>query len=161
MKKILSLLIGALMLFSISGCGNTKKATEEENKKIELNVENDIKTDNGEYKFTITGAEKTDWWKRFKENEEKEVILLKYECENVSFSDGMYNGLFLNSSAFEVTDQDGYILEECDFVYENNNPEVLSKGTKARFGIPYIAEPGIKSIIVKFKRGGEVTIPIS
>lgn len=160
MKKILSLLIGTLMLFSINGCGNINKDTKEDDKKIELNVENDIKTDNGEYKFTITGVEKTDWWKRFKENEDKEVILLKYECENVSFSDSMYNGLFLSSNAFEVTDQDGYILEECDFGYENNYPEVLSKGNKARFGIPYVAEPGITSITVKFKRGGEVTIPI-
>ena len=71
-KKFLSILLCIALSSLVVGCGNSAKTSEtntnvaeETNKdQIKLNEPFEVKTESGDYKFTITGASKTDWWNR-------------------------------------------------------------------------------------------------
>lgn len=112
----------------------------------------DVKTEWGDYNFTILSLEKTDWWSRANNNNDKLIILLNMECENISFSNDNFNGLYLDSSAFRVMDNNSYILREPSFSYDINSPALTPIGSKLKFSLAYVAEPNTEFIDVFFTR---------
>lgn len=173
MKRLLSFCIIAITIIAFAGCSSNNNATKNQNeskevvnsednnkKEIKLNEPFEVSTETGDYSFTISGIEKTDWWSRFYKNNDKQIILLNYECNNISFKNSNHDGLLLDASAFSAIDDKDYLLDVPSFGYEASIPKLVPVGLKAKFNIPFIAENDIQNITIRFRRGGEITLPI-
>lgn len=175
MKKIFNFLLIAIIISMFTGCSlnnnstiNKKQSKEtvtheknyKDKKEINLNEPFTVSSESGDYNFTITGITKTDWWNRYYKNNDKQIILLNYECDNISFKNSDYDGLFLDESAFSAIDDKKYLLDIPSFGYEASRPKLVPVGLKGKFNIPFIIENDTKNITIKFNRGGEITLPI-
>ncbi|NFL86215.1 DUF5067 domain-containing protein [Clostridium botulinum] len=167
-KKIISILLCSLIMLGVTGCGNKAQTKIEEsaqvaaNKEIKLNEPFEVKRPDGDYNFTIKSVTKTDWWKRAKDNEDKTVILLNLECENISFKSKNHNGVLLYD-AFNLKDNSNYMLSRFSMSYDdvNSGSDEIQPNTKSKVSIPYVIDNEATSVSVEFIRGGIVKdIPI-
>jgi len=140
--------------------GKNTDIKESDKKEIKLNQPFEVSTESGDYTFTITGITKTDWWNRYYKNDDKQIILLNYECNNISFKNSDQDGVLLRESAFSAIDDKKYLLDSPSFGYEASIPKVVPVGLKGKFNIAFIAENDIKNVTIKFNRGGEITLPV-
>ncbi len=171
-KKIISILLCSLIMLGVTGCGNkaqtktedsTQVATDKAKKEIKLNEPFEVKRPDGDYNFTIKSITKTDWWKRAKDNEDKTVILLNLECENISFKSKNHNGVLLYD-AFNLKDNSNYILSRFSMSYSdvNSGADEIPPNTKSKVSIPYVIDNDATSVSIEFIRGGILKdIPIT
>lgn len=147
--------------------GSTSKETvsANEDKQIKLNESFEVKTESGDYNFTIKNVTKTDWWEKEYKNNNKTVILLNLECENKSFKKND-KGVILRD-AFIAKDNNNYMLSSPSNRYNdenagyNENTEIPIN-TKCKISIPYIIDNDATSISIEFKKGGILKdIPIA
>lgn len=173
MKRLLNILIMAIIMVTFTGCSSNNNSTKNNDEpkevvtaansdktEIKLNEPFEVSTESGDYSFTITGVTKTDWWNRNYKNNDKQIILLNYECNNISFKNSNHDGLLLDETAFSAIDDKNYLLDAPSFGYEASRPKLVPIGLKAKFNIPFIAENDTKNITIKFRRGGEIILPI-
>ncbi|MBY6915638.1 DUF5067 domain-containing protein [Clostridium botulinum] len=172
-KKIISILLCSLMMLGVTGCGNKAQTKTEDSaqvtankadeKEIKLNEPFEVKRPDGDYNFTIKSVTKTDWWKRAKDNEDKTVILLNLECENISFKSKNHNGILLYD-AFNLKDNSNYILSRFSMSYGdvNSGSDEIPPNTKSKVSIPYVIDNDATSVSIEFIRGGILKdIPIT
>ncbi|NFE74985.1 DUF5067 domain-containing protein [Clostridium botulinum] len=171
-KKIISILLCSLIMLGVTGCGNkaqtktedsTQVAANKVKKEIKLNEPFEVKRPDGDYNLTIKSVTKTDWWKRAKDNEDKTVILLNLECENISFKSKNHNGVLLYD-AFNLKDNNNYMLSQFSMSYDdvNSGSDEIPPNTKSKVSIPYVIDNDATSVSVEFIRGGIVKdIPIT
>ncbi|NFG42071.1 DUF5067 domain-containing protein [Clostridium botulinum] len=172
-KKIISILLCSLMMLGVTGCGNKAQtktedsaqvgANKENEKEIKLNEPFEVKRPDGDYNFTIKSVTKTDWWKKAKDNEDKTVVLLNLECENISFKSKNHNGVLLYD-AFNLKDNSNYILSRFSMSYGdvNSGSDEIPPNTKSKVSIPYVIDNDATSVSIEFIRGGILKdIPIT
>lgn len=174
MKKLTSILLVGAMIFTLVGCGNKNTSESESNtdsekvfsettKEIKLNEPFKVSTDDGDYNFTVKSVTKTDWWKREHKNNDKTVILLNLECENISYKNEKVNGVLLYK-AFNVKDNNNYLLTRSSTGYSNENDGTteVPVNSKSKVSMPYIIDNNITSVSIEFLRGGVLKdIPIT
>lgn len=120
-----------------------------------LNEPFEVKTENGTYKVTVQGAMATDWYRG---SDEKSVIALKYEVENVDFEIGELldgkDGCLIDRYAFKVSTPDGYVLDVWNSTMsEYGFPEIVEPGFKSKEELPYIVDEIPEYINVILCRG--------
>lgn len=193
MKKVLCVLLtAAICCWVFVGCGSDSEEVarlNEENKKLQeelnqlknkadqetekeeldimkLNEPYEVKTEQGTYKITIYGAYLTDWYSG---KDGKSVIALKYEVENIDFkspeSVSGQNGCLVDETAFKVSDENGYMLNNWGATYSSYGyPKIVEPGFKAMEELPYIVDEVPASINVVFYRTSgdvaKITIPV-
>lgn len=173
MRKLISLLLVAVMCLSLAGCGGGKdetiKETEGTNADATESTETEtkesgikeysvgepftIETESGSYIVTITGISETDWWERAYENTESKVVLLEYEVENVDFSNPMTSGVVIDHTCFKVSDDEKYLLSSFSMRYDSINPmDITEPGYKRASSVPYIVERETEYYDIVFTR---------
>lgn len=170
MKKIITILLLILSL-SMFGCNKTndevnKKSTinkattdtKTENKVEELKLNEPFKvtTEYGDYEITITGLTNTDWYMEEYNNNDKKVVLLSYEINNISFKNDNYPGVLVDSDAFKVVDNNGYLNTDVFYGGDYTYPEEVPVGTKFKCGIAYAIDPNVTSLNFTFCRDVDV-----
>lgn len=118
-----------------------------------------IETDKGDYTVTILQARKTDWWQRSNNGDtSKTIIALAYEVENIDFKTGQTtydgrDGVLVDSSAFRVSDENGYILDMDNSSFSDYGyPEIVEVGYKSKEELPYIVDGDTSYLDVVFYR---------
>ena len=170
MKKIITILLLILSL-SMFGCNKTndevnKKSTinkattdtKTENKVEELKLNEPFKvtTEYGDYEITITGLTNTDWYMEEYNNNDKKVVLLSYEINNISFKNDNYPGVLVDSDAFKVVDNNGYLNTDVFYGGDYTYHEEVPVGTKFKCGIAYAIDPNVTSLNFTFCRDVDV-----
>lgn len=124
-----------------------------------------VNTPNGNYKFTIEKAVKTEefnkWDKKVDENNQLAIELF-LECENIDFHNEKYKGVVMYDG-FNVKDNNNYNLEHYSRTlpnYSDGYEEVLPN-SKSKICIIYVGNKDSTSITVTFVRGGSVVIPLT
>ena len=89
---------------------------EEENEVAEvqemtLNTPFTVETENGNYNLTIEGSRATEERNEFSEKEVKQVVILDYNYENISFGESIGTDLYIDEYAFQVLDDDGNVID--------------------------------------------------
>lgn len=170
MKKIITILLLILSL-SMFGCNKTndeinKKSTinkattdtktENRVEELKLNEPFKVTTEYGDYEITITGLTNTDWYMEEYNNNDKKVVLLSYEINNISFKNDNYPGVLVDSDAFKVVDNNGYLNTDVFYGGDYTYPEEVPVGTKFKCGIAYAIDPNVTSLNFTFCRDVDV-----
>lgn len=157
------------LLLGINGSAfNREKTKDTESKKeikaMTLNEPFNVETENGNYTITIEGARSTDKRNQFSEKKVNKVVILDYSYANESFGEKVAKDLYIDSSAFQVLDDEGNVLD----TYPVNDENRVSKGTpvggKCKGSATYAVTAESKNLNVTFKRGSEkvatIIVPI-
>ena len=130
----------------------TKKTDVSKLKKIELNKAYTVKTDDGSYSFTITGAKRVDWI----DSDTEEIMLLEYTVENKDYKPSDGSLLMLNASSFKVSDTNGNAFKEWDTTLsEYGMPDFVEPGEKKKQEQPYVINKDTKKVQVVFQNKGQ------
>lgn len=170
MKKLMSIFILCICVI-ISGCGSNNKSikydstinkatsSEDNNESVQelkLNEPFKVTTEYGDYEITITGLTNTDWYMEEYNNNDKKVVLLSYEINNISFKNDNYPGVLVDSDAFKVVDNNGYLNTDVFYGGDYTYPEEVPVGTKFKCGIAYAIDPNVTSLNFTFCRDVDV-----
>ncbi len=140
MKKFFVSLILICVVFCMCACSSTisvddKQSTEtpeiSEEKKFKVGEEIFIKNDSGEYKFTITGVEETDYRNEFSDKSPNRVIIISYNYENISSADDLY----ISDMNFKAYDGDNNSMDT--YPADVEYPDSVSAGRKSKGQMAY------------------------
>ncbi len=149
---LISFLLTSCSLNLTDFTGKTSTAVQS----LELNAPYTIDTSSGSYTLTLLGLYQTDWWERYKDNSEKQVVVLHFVLENQNFKNLLSKGADLNPQGFVLFDENNNPLSQFTTLYDIfNEPELVLPGTKREFGIGYIVEEPSESYSLTFKRTNE------
>lgn len=157
------------LLLGINGSafsGEKTKDTEskKEIKVMTLNEAFNVTTENGDYILTIEGARSTDKRNQFSEKKVSKVVILDYSYANESFGEKVSKDLFIDSSAFQVLDDEGNVLDTYPVNDENRVPKGTPVGGKCKGSATYAVTTDSKNLNVTFTRGSEkvaqIIVPI-
>ncbi|MDI0267290.1 hypothetical protein QIW52_14995 [Clostridioides difficile] len=139
---------------------NENTSEEQESKTVALNEKYTVSSSEGDFAITITGAKKVNWWSKMKDNNDKQIVALNYEVENINIPD---EGINVDDDYFIVSDDNGYVLDNFSAWYDDQNgsPEKVAEGMKSKFTLPYIAEPDVKSVDVILFKGSDAEAKIN
>lgn len=121
-------------------------------KEIKLNEPYLMETDNGNYSFTITGVQRTDWI----QEADKEIIVLDYVVENENYEPDNGSLLLLDAKAFRMEDAERNVLEAWDSTMsEFGFPDFVEVGEKKEQQQPYVTAKDTEEIRLVFEKEGE------
>lgn len=164
MKKYISIFLLVFIITGIVGCGQkskneakeepvkankttenskSKETDKEDIKEIKLNEPFHVSTEWGDYEIIINELKKTDWWRKENDNDNKQVVVLNYEVNNISFHNENYNGVYLDASAFKVIDSKGYLNTDIFSVYEGEYPSLVPTGVKHKSSVAFAVDTDI------------------
>jgi hypothetical protein len=158
------------LLLGINGSafsGDKTKETEskKEIKVMTLNEAFNVTTENGNYTLTIEGARTTDERNQFSDKKVSKVVILDYSYANESFGEKVGTDLYIDSSAFQVLDDEGNVLDTYPVDDENRVPKATPVGGKSKGSATYAVTTDSKNLNVTFKRGSEkvakIIVPIA
>lgn len=140
----------------------SQKEEDSNNNNTELKEPLSIKTEKGEFLITILGVDKTDWYKRTYGNNDKTVIMLNYEIENIDYKATEKVGIYLSQNNTKVLDDNNYILDTFNTWYDGYSfPSVVSPGEKAKNSMAYVIENNTKFVTMKIFDETEIKIDIN
>lgn len=167
MKKILSLLLGVILLGSLTGCGTSEKGTVKEPQKqkekvevknsipeMELQEAFEVNTENGNYLLTINSIHTTEKRNEFVDEQPKQVILVDYEYENKDFESSSGGKLYIDEYAFVAMDGEGNVLRSYPYDIDKM-PQEVPVGGKCSATISYSVPSDSKIIKLQFERNGK------
>ena len=130
-----------------------------------LNTPFTVETENGNYNLTIEGARATEERNEFSEKEVKQVVILDYNYENISFGESIGTDLYIDEYAFQVLDDEGNVLDTYPIYDENRTPKDTPVGGKGTASATFGVNSDSKNLNVTFKRGSEkvakIIVPIN
>lgn len=140
MKKIIAFMLALGILLSMCGCTSTATVSDaqttespaEEGKSYTVGDEIFINTDSGEYKFTITDVEETDYRNEFSDKKPDRVIVISYNYENVSYNSDLY----ISDMNFKAYDKDNNSMDTYP-VSSIEFPDSISAGRKTSGQMAY------------------------
>ncbi|MHB9927948.1 hypothetical protein [Clostridium botulinum] len=132
MKKILSILIIAILSIGLVACGGSKQTTknEEKNKIYKSGEEALVKDENGKevYSLKINGVKKADdfeYKKDFPESNRKQIIEVDYSYKNIAKADE--NKLEIHGADLKIMDSTGAMAEGSD-MFPKQKPQKTPVG---------------------------------
>ena len=149
---------------STFGEGNNKTesvATQE----MTLNTPFTVETESGNYILTIEGARATEERNQFSDKKVKQVVMLDYTYENISFGEKSGNDLYIDEYAFQVLDDEGNVLDTYPVSDKNRIPKETPVGGKCKASATFGVNSDSKNLNVTFKRGNQkvakIIVPIN
>lgn len=99
------------------------------------------------------------------EEEVKQVVILDYSYENISFGEKDGSDLYIDEYAFQVLDDEGNVLDTYPIYDENRTPKNTLVGGKCKASATFGVNSDSKNLNVTFKRGSQkvakIIVPIN
>lgn len=134
-------------------------------KEMTLNNPFTVETESGNYILTIEGARATEERNEFSDKEVKQVVMLDYTYENISFGEKDGTDLYIDEYAFQVLDDEGNVLSTYPIYDENRNVKATPVGGKCKASATFGVPTDSKNLNVTFKRGNQkvakIIVPIN
>ncbi|MDR3596806.1 DUF5105 domain-containing protein [Clostridium sp.] len=149
---------------ALNGKATNDTSSTKETKEMTLNEPFNIQTEYGNYTLTIEGAKVTDKRNQFSEKNVTKVVMLEYSYANESFGEKIGQDLLVDSTAFQVLDDEGNVLDTYPVNDENRVAKNAPVGGKSSGSIAYGLTTNSSNLNVTFVRGSEkvakVKVPI-
>jgi hypothetical protein len=137
---------------------NKKQSTG--SKELVLNKPFIVKTENGNYSITIEGARLSNKRTQVFDKNIYKVAFLDYSYTNQNFGDKIGKELYIDAKAFQVTDDEGKVLNTYAVDDENRVTKKVPIGGNCKGAIAYAITTNSKNINVKFTSGSGKTASI-
>jgi hypothetical protein len=134
-------------------------------KEMTLNQPFTVETKSGNYNLTIEGAKITDKRNQFSKKDVTKVVMLNYSYANESFGKTTGTDLIIDSSAFQVLDDEGNVLDTYPVSDENRVAKKAPVGGKSSGAVAYSLTTNSANLNVTFVRNGsekvaKIVVPI-
>jgi|GEM_PF-1711215 len=137
---------------------NKKQSTG--SKELVLNKPFIVKTENGNYSITIEGARLSNKRTQVLDKDLRKVVFLDYSYTNQNFGEKIGKELYIDAKAFQVTDDEGKVLNTYAVDDENRVTKKVPIGGNCKGSIAYAITTNSKNINVKFTSGSGKTSSI-
>ena len=141
---------------------NKKQSTG--SKELILNKPFVVKTENGNYSITIEGARLSNKRTQVVDKNLCKVVFLDYSYTNQSFGEKIGKDLYIDATSFQVTDDEGKVLNTYAIDDENRVTKKVQIGGTCKGSIAYAITTNSKNINVKFTSGSgkiaSIKVPI-